>query len=37
MLIDLPIEEIKKYLYDFGYFYEKIGEAVNLLNSKASN
>lgn len=31
MLIDLPVEEIKNYLYDFGRLYFKIGEAVNLL------
>jgi hypothetical protein len=32
MLIDLPIEEIKGYLYDFAKLYQKIGEAVTLLN-----
>jgi hypothetical protein len=32
MLIDLPIEEIKGYLYDFSKLYLKIGEAVALLN-----
>ena len=32
MLIDLPIEEIKGYLYDFSKLYQKIGDAVNLLN-----
>ena len=32
MLIDLPIEEIKGYLYDFAKLYQKIGDAVNLLN-----
>ena len=31
MLIDLPIEEIKAYLYDFGKLYTKISEAVALL------
>ena len=31
MLIDLPVEEIKNYLYDFVRLYFKIGEAVNLL------
>jgi hypothetical protein len=28
MLIDLPIEDIKEYLYDFGKLYQKIGEAI---------
>ena len=32
MLIDLPIDEIKAYLYDFSKLYQKIGDAVNLLN-----
>jgi hypothetical protein len=32
MLIDLPIDEIKGYLYDFTKLYQKIGEAVALLN-----
>ena len=32
MLIDLPIEEIKGYLYDFQKLYAKINDAVNLLN-----
>ncbi len=31
MLIDLPIDEIKSYLYDFTKLYQKIGDAVNLL------
>ena len=31
MLIDLPIEEIKGYLYDFSRLYQKVGEAVGLL------
>lgn len=31
MLIDLPIDEIKGYLYDYGRLYFKIGEAVALL------
>ena len=30
--IDLPIDEIKAYLYDFSKLYQKIGDAVNLLN-----
>jgi len=33
MLIDLPLEEIKQYLYDFNRLYFKVGEAVNLLQS----
>jgi hypothetical protein len=33
MLIDLPIDEIKGYLYDFQRLYGKIGDAVNLLAS----
>ena len=33
MLIDLPIEEIKAYLYDFAKLYTKIGDAVNLLSA----
>lgn len=32
MLIDLPIDEIKGYLYDFSRLYQKIGDAANLLN-----
>jgi hypothetical protein len=32
MLIDLPIEEIKGYLYDYTKLYQKIGEADALLN-----
>ena len=32
MLIDLPLDEIKGYLYDFGKLYQKISDAVNLLN-----
>lgn len=32
MLIDLPIEEIKGYLFDFSKLYQKISDAVNLLN-----
>ena len=32
MLIDLPIDEIKGYLYDFAKLYQKISDAVNLLN-----
>ena len=31
MLIDLPLEEIKHYLYDFNRLYMKVGEAVGLL------
>ena len=31
MLIDLPIEEIKAYVYDFARLYFKVGEAVTLL------
>lgn len=31
MLIDLPIKEVREYLYDFRKLYLKIGEAVNLL------
>ena len=31
MLIDLPIEEIKAYLYDYGRLYVKVGEAIGLL------
>lgn len=31
MLIDLPIDEIKAYLYDYARLYFKIGEAVNVL------
>ena len=31
MLIDLPIEEIKGYLYDYAKLYQKIGEAIALL------
>ncbi len=31
MLIELPLDEIKNYLYDFGRLYFKIGEAVNTL------
>jgi len=31
MLIDLPIDDIKAYLYDFANLYMRIGEAVNLL------
>jgi len=33
MLLDLKQEEIKKYLYDFTYLYQKIGEAANILKS----
>ncbi len=33
MLIDLPHPEIKAYLYDFSKLYNKIGEAVNILNT----
>ena len=33
MLIELPLEEIKQYLYDANRFYIKVGEAVNLLQS----
>ena len=36
MLIDLPIEEIKGYLYDFSRLYYKIGEAVTLLTQLQS-
>lgn len=32
MLIDLPLDEIKAYLYDFSKFYVKIGEAIGILN-----
>jgi len=31
MLIDLPLEEIKGYLYDFTKLHQKVGEAINLL------
>ena len=34
MLIDLHIDEIKQYLYDFSKLYHKIGEAINLLNQQ---
>lgn len=32
MLIDLPLEEIKQYLYDFFKLSQKSMEAVNVLN-----
>ena len=32
MLIDLPIQEIKDYLYDFNKLSQKVYEAVTLLN-----
>ena len=31
MLIDLPLEEIKGYLLDYGKLTTKVTEAVNLL------
>ncbi len=31
MLIDLPLSDIKEYLYDFAKLYYKIGEAINLI------
>ena len=31
LLIDLPIEEIKAYLYDFNRLFMKVGEANNFL------
>jgi hypothetical protein len=31
MLIDLPLEEIKGYLYDFFKLQQKVQEALNLL------
>ena len=31
MLIDLPLPEIKGYLYDFSKLYAKIGEAIAIL------
>lgn len=31
MLIDLPIDDIKGYLYDYAKLYYKIGEAVALI------
>jgi hypothetical protein len=34
MLIDLHMEEIKAYLYDFSKLYQKIGEAVALLSQQ---
>ena len=33
MLTDLPLEEIKQYLYDFNSLYMKVGEAVSLLQN----
>ncbi len=36
MLIDLPLEEIKMYLYDFNRLYMKVGEAVGLLQQMAA-
>lgn len=36
MLIDLPLPEIKGYLYDFTKLYNKIGEAITILNSLAA-
>ena len=32
MLIDLPLDDIRGYLYDFSKLYQKIGEALNLYN-----
>jgi len=37
MLIDLPIEEIKQYLYDFSKLHQKAHEAVSVLNQMAMN
>ena len=31
MLIDLPIDEIKAYLQDYGMFGVKVQEALNML------
>jgi len=31
MLIDLPLEEIKGYLFDYSKLTTKVNEAVNLL------
>ena len=31
MLIDLPIEEIKAYLYDYGRLLIKVGKTIDLL------
>lgn len=31
LLIDLPIDEIKAYLYDFNRLVHKVGEANNFL------
>ena len=33
LLIDLPIEEIKAYLYDYNRLLIKIGEALNLIDN----
>lgn len=32
MLIDLPIEEIKAYVYDFSKLQQKVYEAIHILN-----
>lgn len=34
MLIDLQIDDIKGYLYDFSKLYQKIGEALALLTQQ---
>jgi hypothetical protein len=31
MLIDLPLDDIKSYLYDFSKLHQKVGEALALL------
>ena len=36
MLIDLPIEEIKAFLYDFQKLHQKVGEAVAILAQLAA-
>ena len=36
MMIDLPLDEIKQYLYDFNRLYMKVGEAVGLLQQMAA-
>lgn len=35
MLIDLPLEEIKAFLYDFSKLHQKVGEAVAILTQLA--
>jgi hypothetical protein len=32
MLLDLSLDQIKSYLYDFSKLYQMVGEAVNVLN-----